>query len=367
MPSSTKGEVCGSSSAKARPCLPCESHLHAGTPTSLMVECGRTSNVMLQRIAIASYLLSMMACSAGMPADLPLIEPPVRQATPDGFHEGASARRATMVDAMLSATEFRDRFFNPQGGPTDVFAILRSIDERLDEANAASADDVRPCLEQEPVSYELAPFGQSIPFAAKCYRTFSSSSGPAAFMQFGRVDDVTYVFITGGATRLAARVVAGADDAVVVDAWYGVGYTNATCGHDGTFDGCSYAATQIHAESASHAFEMTVAGIGVGYCGIQIRSDGTSIYGVGSTDMGMTCGAPATLCANATDLTAPGECSALTSFSLPALGRHAGAGAHEFGESHYPAQANIVLDGTSEDSLGFGPGDEPTPGVGAFD
>jgi hypothetical protein len=82
--------------------------------------------------------------------------------------------------------------------------------------------------------------------------------------------------------------------------------------------------------------------------------------------MGMTCAEPASLCVSASDLTMPGSCDAISTFTLPALGRQAGAGAHDFGASTYPDVPNITLDGTSTDSLGFGPA-APTPGAGDFD
>jgi hypothetical protein len=323
------------------------------------------------KILVLSCAIGMTACTAGgAAADLPLIVPPVRAAAPASFQAAAHAARPARADGGISATEFRDRFFNPAGGPTDVFRILADIDARLAEVNTASGDARRPCLDQAPVDHTLHVFGQDVPFAAQCYRRFGAAgaSEPPAFMQFGVRDGVTYLFVTGGASRVAARVtpVAGTSD-VAVDAWYGVGYTNASCGSDGTFDGCSYAATQIHADPTTRAFEMTVAGIGVGFCGISMRSDGASIHGAGSGDMGETCRDEATLCVSAGDLTAPGACGGIAAFTLPALGRRAGAGAHVFGASQYPAAPNITLDGTPGDSLGFGPGTAPTEGVGDFD
>ncbi|HMG22813.1 MAG TPA: hypothetical protein VK607_15875 [Kofleriaceae bacterium] len=330
---------------------------------------------------ILSSLIGVTACvgggdggtggGGGGSAELPLIVPPVRAAAPSSFQAAAhAARRPAAADGELSATEFRDRFFNPAGGPTDVFQILAGIDARLAEINTAGADKAPPCLDQAPVAYTLSVFGQDIPFAAQCYRRFGAAAPgvPAAFMQFGKRDGVSYLFVTGGAARVAARVtpVAGTTD-VKVDAWYGVGYTNASCGSDGTFDGCSYAVTEIHADPTSHAFEMAVAGIGVGFCGISMRSDGASIHGAGSIDMGQTCRDQATLCVSASDLTATGACDAIASFTVPALGRKAGAGAHVFGASGYPATPNITLDGTATDSLGFGPATAPTDGVGDFD
>lgn len=305
------------------------------------------------KLPLAAGLLA--ACTS-TPADLPLITPPVRAATPAGLDATARARIAP-DDATLSADDIRDRFFSP--GPTEVFQILQSVDDRIAEVNAA--DGAHTCLTADPVAYTLHVFGEDVAFEAQCYRTFGDSSGPPAFMQFGSDAGTTFLYVTGGATRLAARMTGD-----TVDVWYGVGYTNDMCG-DGSFDGCSYGVTQIEAQPATHAFEMAVAGLGVGYCGVQLRSDGSVIFGEGSTDMGTTCDAVASLCANATDLSTAAACDAVSSFALPPLGREAGSGAQPFGASQYPASPTIVLDGTSTDSLGFGPGDAPTAGVGDFD
>jgi hypothetical protein len=305
-------------------------------------------------------MLLLVGCAspAGTSANLPLITPLVRGATPAGL-DGASARVTIhALDATLSPTDIRDRFFSP--GPTEVFQILQSVDDRIAEVNMASAGGAHACLGDPPVGYTMHVFGQDVPFAAQCFRTFTTpSAGPPAFMQFGSDGTATYLFVTGGAARLAARVEGDA-----VDVWYGVGYTNASCG---SFDGCSYGVTQIAATPSTHAFEMTVAGVGVGYCGVQLRSDGTLLFGEGSTDMGETCNTPATLCANAADLSPAGSCDAVSTWTLPSLGRDAGAGAHVFGASQFPDAPAIVLAGTATDSLGFGPGDAPTAGVGDFD
>ncbi len=288
------------------------------------------------------------ATSTGTSVDLPLVSPPVRAATPAGFG-GVAARTAPAgLDAVLSASDIRDRFFNPAGGPTEVFGILGSVDARIAEVNAAGD---RPCLAQEPVAFMLGMFGEDVPFVAQCYRSF----GASGFMMFGRANDETYLYVTGGAARLAARI-AGAGDHV--DTWYGVGYTNDSCGG---FDHCSYAATRISATPATRGFEMTVAGIGVGFCGVQLASDGTTIYAEGSTDMGATCNAAATGCVDATSLADATGCA--TSFTLPPLGRRAGV---SFGASAYPSDPDVTLDGTATDSLGFGP-TAPLAGVGNFD
>jgi hypothetical protein len=317
----------------------------------------------LRAIPLGALLMASIGCAAdGASVDLPLISPPVRSATPAGLQ--VTARKVAGFDATLQASDLRERFFSGSG-PTDLMTILASIDQRLDEVNGAGPS---ACLDQAPVSYTITPAGHGVELFAQCYRRFSGApAGDPAFMQFGQRDGKTALYVAVGAARLAALVtpIEGSTDHVV-DAWYGVGYSNATsCGSTGTFDDCSYAITELHANPATKAFEMSVAGIGVGFCGVQFASDGTLLHGVGSTDMGATCNPAATLCASAADLASSDQCTS-TSYDLPALGRRAGAGAHQFGASGYPDVPNITLDGTTTDSLYFAPL-APTTGVGDFD
>lgn len=310
------------------------------------------------------------AGTSGSGADLPLLAPPVRAATPSGLRPSAARRLEHAIDptgaldATLRAADIRDRFFSGSG-PTDLMTLLGSIDQRQAEINGGSHP---PCLDQPAVDYAITPFGQTVTLAAQCFRSFGPSTpGDPGFLQFGERDGKVSLYVAAGAARLAALVtpIAGTTDHTV-DAWYGVGYNNATaCGTSGSFDGCSYAVTELHANPTTQQFEMSVAGIGVGFCGIQFGSDGMSLYGIGSSDMGATCNDRATFCVSAADLTTPGACGS-PAYTLPALGRHAGAGGHAFGASQYPDEPNITLDGTPSDSLGFGP-IAPTPGTGDFD
>jgi hypothetical protein len=322
--------------------------------------------MIIRNATLCGLLATTIGCAASGPAiDLPLISPPVRAATPAGLRAAAARRIDAGADAMLRASELRERFFSGSG-PTDLMTILGSIDQRLVEVNGD--DRHAECLDQPPVAYTIAPAGHDVELVAQCYRRFSGAMpGDAAFLQFGERDGKTSLYVAVGAARLAAIIspIDGSTDHVV-DAWYGVGYTNASgCGSTGTFDDCSYAITELHANPATRTFEMAVAGIGVGFCGVQFASDGTVLSGVGSTDMGSTCNPAATLCVSADDLDTPATCGA-PSYALPALGRRAGAGAHVFGASGYPDEPNITLDGTTSDSLYFGPLD-PTPGAGDFD
>jgi hypothetical protein len=302
--------------------------------------------------------------TSGPAADLPMISPPVRAATPAGLKSQA-ARRVVTGAAELPASELRDRFFSG-AGPTDLMTLLASVDQRLTEINGT--DRHPDCLDQAPISYTITPAGHPVELVAQCYRQLTSAQpGDPAFVQFGERDGETSLYVAIGAARLAALIapIAGSTDHTV-EAWYGVGYNNATsCGSAGAFDDCSYALAELHANPASTSFEMAVAGIGVGFCGVQFASDGAALWSVGSTDMGATCNARATACVSATDLDTPTSCGA-PSYNLPALGRRAGAGAHEFGASDYPDEPNLTLDGTGSDSLRFGP-TAPTAGAGNFD
>ena len=330
---------------------------------------------MLEAMSLRHAQWALLAAMAGCAADdgkdsenaieLPLISPPVRAATPAGLRVPSARVYEGFAEPVLRASELRERFFSGSG-PTDVMRILGEIDLRLAEVN--SADRHPACVDLPPVPYTITPAGHDVELVAQCYRRFTSSMSEVAFLQFGVRDGKTSLYIAIGAARLAALIapIAGSTDHVV-DAWYGVGYNNATgCGSTGTFDDCSYALTELHANPATRGLEMAVAGVGVGFCGVQFASDGTELHGVGSSDMGSSCNERATLCVSSADLEMPAMCTSPAPYLMPAIGRRAGAGAHVFGASRYPDAPNITLDGTTSDSLYFGP-KAPTPGAGDFD
>jgi hypothetical protein len=332
----------------------------------------------------------------------------------------------------LALSDIKSRFF--MAGPTNIYSLLGSIDDRVSGINTQAQQRSPACLTQPPVAYVIHPFGQSVTLYAQCFqRVGSSNPRDPGFVQFGQKDGVTYYYSAIGAgwtaavltpTALAsipddadagvgaeagagvdagagAGVDAGADpdagsspeaaaaeagagpaaQTYLVRAWSGVGYLNATgCGNMTGFDDCSYGVIQLEANSSSVTFEMSVAGIGFGYCGAQLKSDGTNVYGIGSPDMGTTCGASDTFCVAASDVTTPATCgSAVKTLTLPALGRMSTTGPNAGGPgaaadsgaswaaSQYPRGSSdgIVLDGTTSDSLYFGP-TGPTAGVGEF-
>ena len=68
-----------------------------------------------------------MKTSTPPAAALPLVTPPVRAAAPIGLQPGQ--HRAKYRPRDLSAGDIQSRFFG--AGPTDIFNILQSIDDRL--------------------------------------------------------------------------------------------------------------------------------------------------------------------------------------------------------------------------------------------
>jgi len=330
----------------------------------------------------------------------------------------------------LSAADIASRFFS--SGPTDIYFILGTIDNEINSINMQTQNGAPSCLGQAPVPYTITPFGETVTLYAQCSQSVGSlTPSDPGFVQFGQKDGVTYYYAAVGVEWIAAIVTpvgnagatndggnaagAGAGDdggneagasvtgdagidavadagtgssvdagsatAYTVHAWSSIGLTNATnCGNMTGFDDCSYGVIELSADPSTQTFEMSVAGIGFGYCGAQIKSDGSVVFGAGSIDMGTTCDATGTLCIEASDLSTPATCDAsIMSFALPAFGRVASTGPNAggpgaphdagatWGPSAYPGGSadTIVLDGTSTDSLRFGP-TAPSAGVTSF-
>ena len=322
--------------------------------------------------------MSTKTSTPTQPTLLPLVTPPVRAAAPAGLQTPQHrARKYRPFD--LSASDIQSRFFG--AGPTDIFNILQSIDDRLAGINQTIMNGGAKCLALTPVAYTLATPGAPVTMWAQCSDSVGSSQpSDPGFLQFGQKDGVTYLYQAIGQGESAAIVtpIAGDSDGGVsvgsssddggvgfgytVEAWLSVGTLNAatSCGGHPFWDGCSYGVIHLWANSVTRQFEMTVAGVGFGYCGAQLKSDGSVIYVTGSTDMGTTCNAVDNLCVAASDAATPDSCDASAmSFTLAPLGRQISTGTSEtWAASEYPesiAGGNVMLDGTSDDAVHFGP------------
>lgn len=333
------------------------------------------------------------ADAAARPKRLPQLTPLVRAAAPAGLggltptlpRIATGAGNLGVKLSSLDSVDFKSRFFTE--GPTSIYRLLGELDRRIDDINAGSANSSAACLTQPPVAYTVEPFGRSLTFYAQC--TVGTGSD---FFQFGEKEGVFYLYIVGPVQHAAVRLTplanvassgdagspigagdvdaGGASGAYYVDAWLGLGYNNAgACGPMSGFDSCSYGVMELHTAPVRRELVLSVAGIGFGYCGAQLKSDGVRVFGRGSLDMGTSCPATSDLCVLASDVSTPSVCSGeLTAFGWPALGRKATMGTRQaFGASLYPGGADnqITLDGTATDSLDLGP-TAPAEGVGTL-
>ena len=272
----------------------------------------------------------------------------------------------------LDPTDFKNRFFS--AGPTYIFGILSSIDDRISGYNSSTSTSA--CLSQDPVQYTVTPFGQTVTMYAQCYQQIGGGfTGDPGLIQWGVKDSIFYLYSAIGAGWTAAIATPiGVTGQYSIQAWSSVGVGNGAVGTTGacstSWDSCSYGVIQISANPVTSNFEMSVAGMGFGYCGAQYNSDGVNIYGTGSTDMGATCNTTDTICVLASDASTAATCTGPEqSFSLPALGRLAESGVAQanWGASGYPGGGGntITLNGTSGDDVHFGP-IVPTVGVGQY-
>ncbi len=317
----------------------------------------------------------LLSCSKDSPLSLPLVAPPVRAATPEGFKSGTSVVKGLR---SLDSADFKSRFFS--AGPTNIFTILAAIDNRIGGFNTDGGSHA--CSSQTPVAYTVTPFGQSVTMYGQCAQTgLGSYSADPGLVIFGQDSTkVFYLYTANGAswTAAIATPITGNDGKYAVHAWIGVGYSNGTSGGSNaacskSWDNCSYGVVEIDANEVTKKFEMAVAGMGIGYCGAQYVSDGTNIYGKGSTDMGTTCSSTDTICVSASNASTVATCTdAQKVFSLPAIGRRAAASSGltdqsiaSWGATAYPSSANLTIDGTASDALRFGPTTVPA-GIGTY-
>lgn len=297
----------------------------------------------MKRIVIWSVfgslvLLGSSCGSSTTGSQIPLIEPPVSAATPSGL---AGSRRSRSLDVA----EIQTRFF--ADGPTKVRSLLLSIDSRISEINTRSSESTRACLSNTAVQQDFTIFGESVTGYFQCYDLFSATAG----MMFGKKDGVWYLYQNGGQARSFASVreVTGQTGKYIVEAYVSVGQGNAadstSCGS--SWYGCSYGVIHLKANSSDSTFEMTVAGSGMGFCGAQLRSDGTNLYVNGSTGSytgAWSCAAAANNCVLAANTSSAGSCATADDFTLESLGIN---GQSTFGDG-------VTADGSDTDHVHFG-------------
>lgn len=276
--------------------------------------------------------------SSGTGIAFPELRPPVEEVAGAG-----------LTTSALDTDSFQSRFFGE--GPTNILNILTSLDTRLAEisARAAESSDERACLSNTPVLMVLTIFGENVSMYFQCYDTLSDSG----LLAFGKKDDVWYLFEKVGAVVTAATATLLENGKVSVNIYGGVGLSNGT-----DWSAMSYGGYHVKANNETNTLEMTAGGLGLGFCGSHLNSDGTNLYIIGSED-GPGCAAVDSTCVLNASLGTAGTCTALTegTFTLTALGRLATTSytSQAIAESEYPATPNLTLNGTSTDSIHFGP------------
>lgn len=295
--------------------------------------------------------------TSGVSANLPHLTPTVKAAAPAGLQAGLVG---TAVQGLS------DRFFNADGGPSNIFNLLANIDKTVDNINVITAGDEKACRSQEPVAYTINPAGLGlVTMYGQCYQVLAAGavSTTAGLQQYGIKDGVIYLYSYAANGESAAIVtpLAGSEGKYTVKAWFSL-----STGTGATWDVGSYGLMNLYANSETKAFEFTVGGIALGYCGAQLKSDGTDIFASTSIDMGSTCNAVEDVCASAANLGDSTSCSAaIKIFDLFPIGRRSATGSNVSGTSKYPLLPNLDFDGTATDDIHFGP-TTPIAGLGSL-
>jgi len=268
----------------------------------------------------------------------------VRLAVPPSLKGSSSSMSSKFKVQTLNPQDIVDRFFNSIGRPTNLFDILQGVDDRIESINSRWSQ-FSGCMSNTPTAYSLGTsFASSPTFYAQCSETWSSGSG---FDQWSQIGDTTYLYVRGGDGIVAAQVVGNGTFGNVkqVTVWFSVGIVNRNGSH---------AVAMVYAEPSTPIFEMSVAGNNVGFCGVQMKSDGHVLNVTGSEGIN-SCAPTDTSCTLASSLTTEATCNAFVdSFSLPAMGREAYSGNEA---SAYPggSKNTVVLANTGTDATFFGP------------
>lgn len=160
-------------------------------------------------------------------------------------------------------------------------------------------------------------------FYVQCYSYQNPTVANPDYFQFGRrtvgSSTVFYLFLDAGSSILAGRVTVENGITTTVDVWVSMWPP----GHREDGSGL----IRIRAKPQLQMFEMTVAGVSLGYCGLQLvtLSSGAvfakSSAEANSASQYAVCKEPTSLCANMSEMSQTGVSCEGAQFALPALGR----------------------------------------------
>lgn len=293
--------------------------------------------------------------------NVPPLKPPVQAAAPSGLK---------LERRMLQETDFsfhgqvKDRFFESEG-PSSIYLLLDRVDGRTKELNErATSIDNKECLSATPIQVDIPGWpGQNLTMWAQCYEQLSET----LFMMFGVRNNKVYLYEKDHHVTILAYADIDSEDSTTfskVDIYFAVGngYTPLQTGSRGL----------MHLEAIpgatgvrSSLIQASMAGIGMGFCGVELVSDGEYIKITGSQDgIGGTCNNTRTICLSddLNDVYEGDECDDLSTTIEP-LGRRVSTdfkgdlNISEWATSHYPGgNLNNVEIGDHVDAhVTFGP------------
>jgi len=279
---------------------------------------------------------------------MPYVTPPVAAACPPSLKTSyRPMKKDSSFDTQTidPTQDILDRFF--VDGPTNLFGILSQVDQRVQGINDRMSQ-FSDCMARTPTAVDITTgsWPSAPTFYISCSEVWNGGAA-AGFDQWGQVGAVSYLYVRGGDGIVAAKLVGNGTFGNIeqVTIWFSVGIINRNGSH---------CVAMVYAEPTNNIFEMSVAGAGVGWCGVQMKSDGVVLNVTGSQD-GPGCGQTDTSCTSASSITAPATCNTgVDTFSLPALGRMAYT---THAASQYPGGAGnkVFLNDTGLDDTFFGP------------
>lgn len=347
--------------------------------------------------------------------NIPPIKPPVQESVPSSLNEPSNRRLLNEIDFSFGA-QIKDRFFSGEG-PTSVYDLLGDIDGRTQSLNLRSVDGDRECLGLAPVEIPINgwPGEDNMTIWVQCYEQLSDN----LFLMFGKKDDIVYLYERGQATTATAIITlnppdhsgefpccyqingGGSDCTCTEGVCTGGGNCRTKTGNDwfstgssvGTLTGnSSLAEVNIYfsvgagwdneqGESGSRGlmhlvatpqngyFQASVAGIGLGFCGVQFASNGEKMFFIGSQDgLGGGCLDVNSTCVLGDDLSVETTgCDTDIGFSILPLGRTESSdflgnySIPQWNASTWPASGNNVdISDIASSSVLFGPSAIPT-------
>ena len=212
---------------------------------------------------VIGLLTTQNGGSSNSGVTLPLIKPPVDVSVPTALADSSSRRRlftdiSWWKDSKhhlmaLDTNEIKSRFFTRS--PTNIYDILKTIDERIDGINRRMAQFT--CINVESTPYSFYAFGANLTFYASCAEELDRST--SKFVQWGFKNTTSfYIYIRSGVTIMAGEIVTSPVNASrpnitteEVSLYYSVG-VNSDLSQ-------SHGVVHVHAKPESKTIEMTLA------------------------------------------------------------------------------------------------------------